>query len=129
MSIETKIDELIAALNANTAALKGAGTGETKAAAAETKAAAAETKAEKTTKSKSEKAEKAEKAKSTHTKAEMHAAVNEVKEQFGTKVAKELIASVGFEKLAEVTDDKVDELYLAAKAKLEGGAGESDDGL
>lgn len=122
MSIETKIDELIAALNANTAALKGAGTGETK-------AAAAETKAEKTTKSKSEKAEKAEKAKSTHTKAEMHAAVNEVKEQFGTKVAKELIASVGFEKLAEVTDDKVDELYLAAKAKLEGGAGESDDGL
>lgn len=122
MSIETKIDELIAALNANTAALKGAGTGETK-------AAAAETKAEKTTKSKSEKAEKAEKAKSTHTKAEMHAAVNEVKEQFGTKVAKELIASVGFEKLAEVTDDKVDELYLAAKANLEGGAGESDDGL
>ncbi|MCB1865152.1 MAG: hypothetical protein KDG50_06950 [Chromatiales bacterium] len=69
-------------------------------------------------------------SKPKHSKAEMQAAVNEVKEKLGTPAAKELIKSVGFEKLAEVTEDKFDALYEAAKAKVaDDGDGEGEGGL
>lgn len=119
MSIESKIDDLIAALNANTAALTGGAKAST----------TSEAKAEKAEKPKATKEKAADKPKSKYTKAEMQAAVNEVKEQKGTKVAKDLIKDAGFDKLADVTDDKIDELYLAAKAALGEGEESGDDGL
>lgn len=117
MSLEQKIEALTAALEANTAALLGGG-----------KAAASITTGKKETAA--GKKETVEKSKSTRSKAEMQAAVNEVKEAKGTKAAKQIIADVGFEKLAEVTEDKYDALYDAAKKLLEGeDEGSSDDGL
>lgn len=119
MSLEQALAANTAALEANTAALLGA--------------AGKTTTTGKTTADKTEKAGKTEKSssKSKHTKAEMQAALNDVKEQKGTAVAKKLIKEAGFDKLADVTEDKFDELYDAAKAELGDGEGEgsSDDGL
>lgn len=66
-------------------------------------------------------------AKSKHTRAEMQAALNEVKENFDTETAKALIKAAGFAKMADIPDDMIDEVYDAAKAKmaeLEGGGDE-----
>ena len=57
-----------------------------------------------------------------------------MKENFDVATAKALIKEAGFDKLGDVTEDKFDELYEAAKAKmaeLEGDDGEEggDDGL
>jgi hypothetical protein len=127
MSIELKIDALIAALEANTAALQGAG-GAAKTGASSDAAGAAE----KTTRTRTTKAKDEPKAASKRSKAEMQAALNEVREALGTAKAKGLIKGAGFDKLADVTEDKFDALYDAAKALLDtDGAGEEteDDGL
>jgi type IV secretory pathway TrbL component len=118
MSIETLLQDLTAAVQANTAALQGK---------AHATAGKAETKA---TTGKTDKAASANKSKIS--KAEMQAALNKVKEEKGTAAAKKLIANAGFDKLAEVSEDKYQELYDAAKAELgEGGDDDtgSDDGL
>lgn len=116
MSIETLLQNLIDAVNANTAAIKAAGT----AATAETPTATAE----KQTRTRAKKDEAAKPAGPKHTKAEMQAALNEVREAMGTAKAKELIKNAGFDKLADVTEDKFDELYDAAKALLAAEEGE-----
>lgn len=120
MSIETLLQNLIDAVNANTAALQGAGK----------PVAAATGDAEKTTRTRTKKEETKAPA-STRSKAEMQAAVNEVKEALGTAKAKELIKKAGFDRLADVTEDKYDELYDSAKALLttDGVGEQEDDGL
>lgn len=123
MTIEAKLDALTAAILGLTAAItSGASAG---AAAGKTdKAAAIEKKADKP-------AATEKKAKPSISKAEMQAAVNEVKENFDTATAKALIKAAGFDKLADVTEDKFQELYDAAKEKIAelGGSGEGGDGL
>lgn len=71
------------------------------------------------------------KAKPTHTRAELTAVLNELKENKGASVAKELIKSVGkSDKLAEVADANIDALFDAAKEALGGEEPEEEnDGL
>lgn len=58
--------------------------------------------------------------KSTKSKAEVTAALNEVKDKFGAPVAKALIKDVGkAEKLDLVAEENYDALYDAAKKKME----------
>lgn len=53
---------------------------------------------------------------------EMQAAVNEVKEKFGTAEAKAIIEGAGgVKKMAEIPESKYKAVFDAAKAKLEGG--------
>lgn len=105
MSLEQKIEALTAAVEALTAKMSGA-------AAAPAPAPAAE----------KPKAEKPKAAEYTpkHTKDEMTAALNEVKEKFGTPVAKSIVTETGkAAKMAEISDPKlIDACYEAAKAKL-----------
>ena len=127
--LEQKIEALTVAVEALTAILTSQGG----AAAAPAAAAKTEEKAPVADKPKrTTKAPAADKPK--YTKAEVQAAVNEVKENFDVATAKALIKAAGFDKLGDVTEDKFDELYEAAKAKmaeLEGDDGEEggDDGL
>ena len=122
--LEQKIEALTTAVEALTAILTSQGGAAAAAPAAPAAAAAAKTE------------DKAPAAadKPKRTKAEVQAAVNEVKENFDVATAKGLIKAAGFDKLGDVTEDKFDELYEAAKAKmaeLEGDDGEEggDDGL
>lgn len=116
--IEQKIEALTNAIVALTAAITVAGG----APAAAAPAAPAKP-------AKSEKPAAPAKAAPKHSKGEMQAAVNEVKENFDTATAKALIKAAGFDKLADVTEDKFDEIYDAAKAKMEELSGGSGDGL
>lgn len=63
---------------------------------------------------------------SKRSRGEMQAALNEVKEVFGTSRAKKVIADAGFEKMADITEDKFDEVYDTCKSLIES-AEESDD--
>lgn len=105
MSLEQAIEKLTAAVEANTAALKAGG-------------------GAKSGSGKSETASSGDSGyKAKHDKAAMQAALNEVKEKHGTPAAKELIKNVGgADKMADITDPKkIDEVYEAAKKKLEDG--------
>jgi hypothetical protein len=107
MSLEQAIQALTEAVNANTAALKGG------------KAPAAgktETKAEGKTGYEAK-----------YSKADMQAALNEVKEKVSTADAKKIIKEVGgVDKMADITDPAtIDKVYEAAKGKLK----EADDGM
>lgn len=66
-----------------------------------------------------------------HTKAEAHAAANEVKENKGVKVIKAIIAGLGYEKMADISKpEDLDKLYAEAKAALgEGDASGDEDGI
>jgi len=129
MSLEERIAALTKAIEANTKAIEAnteAMLAATSSAGAVAKVTEKEEVAEKApAKAKAPAKDKAP-AKPGRTRAEMNAAVNEVKEIFGTSRAKKLIADAGFAKLAEVTEDKYEELYNAAKALIEE-AEESDD--
>lgn len=93
MSLEEKIAALTAAVEANTAALKAGGGA--KAGTGSSSPA------------------------SKHTRAEMQAAMNELKEKKGAPEAKALIKEVGgVDKLADIPDDKIDACFDAAKKKL-----------
>ena len=98
MSLEDAITKLTAAVEANTAALKGAG--------GSTGKAAKETKTETYT--------------PKHDKSKMTAALNEVKEKFDAATAKGIIKTVGgADKMADINDpQKIDETYEAALKKL-----------
>ena len=88
-------------------------------------AAAGKTTAAKTTGSKT--AAKTEGPKTS--RADLNAALTEVKEQKGASVAKGLIKSVGkSDKLGEVEDQYVDALFAAAKKELGDEAGDDDAG-
>lgn len=119
MSLEARIEELtkavetltetMAAGNSGAGAAAGSGTGKAAAGSGtgKTRAAAGKTRAA------------AGKSKPTRTKSEMTAAVQEVKEAFGTARAKELISDAGFAKLADITEDKYEDVYNAAKELIE----------
>ena len=125
--LEQKIEALTTAVEALTAILTSQGGAAAAAPAAATaaktedKAPAAADKPKRTTK-----AAAADKPK--RTKAEVQAAVNEVKENFDVATAKALIKEAGFDKLGDVTEDKFDELYEAAKAKMAELEGDGDEG-
>lgn len=125
--LEQKIEALTTAVEAMTAILTSQGGAAAAAPAAATaaktedKAPAAADKPKRTTK-----AAAADKPK--RTKAEVQAAVNEVKENFDVATAKALIKDAGFDKLGDVTEDKFDELYEAAKAKMAELEGDGDEG-
>ena len=115
MSLEESILKLVAALEANTAAIGLApapSAGKPAATPAATDKAAAST---------SSKPAKPAAYEAKHSHEEMAAALGEVKERFGAPAAKAIISEVGGKaKMAEITDPKaIDAVYDAAKAKLE----------
>lgn len=119
MSIDVQIAALIAALNANTEALKAAGGS----------APAATT--EKATKAKAEKT-KDETPKITQE--QVNAALIKIKDDFGMPEAKKIITDVGgVEKMAEIKPAEYQAVYDAAVAKhaelSAGGSSEDDDGM
>jgi hypothetical protein len=103
MSLEQKIEALTAAVEALTAKMSSGSAG---APAADKPAKATKTAAAEYT--------------PKFTKDEMTAALNEVKEKFGTPVAKEIVTGTGkADKMANITDPKlIDACYEAAKAKM-----------
>lgn len=104
MSLEAALAANTAALEANTQAILKGGT------AAASTAAAGKT-------AKAGKAETAAPA-SKHTREELAAALNSLKEAKGAPVAKALIKSVGgVDKLADVPEAKIDALFDAAGEK------------
>lgn len=135
MSIDKLASDLIAAFHANTEALKAltaAMQSGGSAASAPVAAAETETKATaevKPTRARKSAAEKGDAYTPKYTQSEMQAAVNEVKNEFGTAEAKRLIKEVGgHDRLADVVDPKaIDALYEAARAKIEEGGEEDDD--
>lgn len=123
--IEQLIKDLIAALNANTAAQGGT-------------AAAASTDAGTTTGTKTAGAKagakggKAADKPAGPSREEMVAALTEVKEKFGAAEAKAIITKVGADKMANIDDAKIGTAFTLAKAKLEAAdddTGGDDDGL
>ena len=100
MALEDKIEALTKAIEANTAALK-AGGGSSSGSSASTSTAAASAPASK------------------HTRPEMQAALNEVKEKKGADAAKAIIKDKGgVAKMAEIPDAKIDDVFDAAKKAL-----------
>lgn len=110
MSLEESILKLVAALEANTAAIGLTPSGKS-----------ATPPAEKATTSASSKPAKPAAYEAKHSHEEMAAALGEVKEKFGAPAAKAIIKDVGGkDKMAEITDPKaIDATYEAAKAKME----------
>ena len=111
MSLEESILKLVAAIEANTAALGVVpAAGKAAAPAASTEKAASTTKPSKPAGYTAQ-----------HSHEEMAAALGEVKEKFGAPAAKAIIKETGGkDKMAEITDPKtIDAVYDAAKAKLE----------
>ena len=124
MSVDAKIDALIAALNANTEALKAAGTG--------TAATASAEKSETKPKGKGAAATKEDAPKITQD--QVNAALIKIKDDFGMDEAKKVIKEFGkVDKMAEIKPAQYQAVYDAAVAKhaelSEGGAGGSDDDM
>jgi len=124
MSIEQQLAELTSAVKANTEALlalgKAAPAAATSAPAAEEKAPAAEKPATKGRASKAKEEPAKEEPKSKYTREQMQAALNDLRENDGNPArAKKIIADAGFEKMKDISDDKIDEVYLAVKALFE----------
>jgi fructose/tagatose bisphosphate aldolase len=110
MSIEKLLGDLIEAINSNTAAIGGAPVA--------TKTPAGKTTATKTPPAKT-------KAKGpVNSVEETHALVTAFGEAHGVPKAKEVLASLGLKKLAEVTDANSDDVFDAFTAA----AAEEDDG-
>ena len=119
MNLYEQMAALTAALLANTAALEKANGG---AATTSTADAATTTTAGKTTgKTAGKTTSKAKGA----TREQLVAALTEVKEKFGAAEAKSIIAKLGAAKMADIADDKLDEGFKAAQAKL--AASEEED--
>ena len=125
--LEQKIEALTTAVEALTAILTSQG-GAAAAAPAAATAAKTEDKAPAAADKPKRTAKPAAADKPKRTKAEVQAAVNEVKENFDVATAKGLIKAAGFDKLGDVTEDKFDELYEAAKAKMAELEGDGDEG-
>lgn len=107
--IENHINELKAAIEANTAAIK---------ALLASSAGAEKPKAEKPTKT--------EAAKPKHTREELDTVLATFKDKFGVEKVKGLIKEVGgVEKKADIPDSKLDAVVIAAKDKIK--AAEDDD--
>ena len=126
MSIEQTMQSLTEALNANTAALRGVPAAAGAAPASATSNGAG--------KGKAAAAPAVGGVKREHTRNEIIAVLNEVKDKLGTAAAKKLIKDKGgAERIAEVPEGNFNTLYNAAKAALGGGAAEDEgdggDGL
>lgn len=117
------LESLVAALAANTAALEA----NTAALAGGSAPAGEKTTTTKTTKGSSKTTTK--EPKSQYTKQQVTDAVIAVKDSKGGAAAKALLKDQGFEKLADITEDKFDALYAAAQEVLGGEepAEEEDD--
>lgn len=128
------LEALIAALNANTAAILGQAstTVSAKDTATDpeengTTETAAQKKARLAKEAKEKAAAEAKAKKPKFTKQEATDAVVSVKDTLGVDAAKELLSDHGFKKVAELTEDKFDEIYLAAKKLLSEAAGGDDE--
>lgn len=128
MSLETLIANLTAAVEANTAAVLGkASTG--KAAAKDDDAGEATTTRRRRSSAKDEDAGDSKKSK--YTAEQVKAAAVKVKEELGTKVAKQLISDHGAEELAKLKPENYDAFVEACERELNGdddGKGKDDDG-
>lgn len=114
MSLEQELQANTAAIEALTAALKGAGT-----APADKPAAAPKTE---------KAAPKGKAKKSEHTLEEAQKALIKIKDDFDMKHAKDVLGEFGIDKMANIPEDKIDAIYDAAIAKHaelsdEGGGG------
>lgn len=126
MSIDTQLAELIAALNANTAALVAAG-GKSGNSAASTTTTGGETKTttKTTTKGKTDEPK--------ITQEQVNAALIKIKDEFGMPEAKAIIKDIGkVEKMGEIKPATYQAVYDAAVARYEelanGSGGGSEDG-
>lgn len=126
--IEQLIKDLIAAVNANTAAVNAlaAAGGATTTAAATTEAAAEVKKPAK----KAAKAEAAEPevAKPEHTQAEVTAALVKIKDDFGIEHAREILAKYKYAKMADIKPEHFDAVFAEAEAKHAELTAEADNG-
>lgn len=152
MSLEQAIAAQTAAIEANTAALlklaSATGSASTAGTTAGAKDATKDAKAEANATEKKAAAAAAAKAKdaaaaaaakkkpaSEYEREAMVALLGDIKEKTGSvDAAREIIKTVGgVAKMAEIPEDKIDDVYLAAKAKIEELDGESsgtdDDGM
>lgn len=122
------LEALIAALNANTAAHLGKPAVEnaTDPEKNETAETPAQKKARLAKEAKEKAAAEAKAKKPTHNKQETTDAIVAVKDQLGAPAAKTLLSDFGFAKLADITEDKFDELFDAA-TDLVGGAGDATE--
>lgn len=114
MSIESALAELTAAVKENTAALKGA--------KATTGAASSGSTGKPAAKTASYKAK--------HTVEEAHALMARVREDHGIPAAKEIVSSLGYSLMKDITKpEDIDKLFDAAEAKLneEGGGGGQEE--
>ena len=136
MSLEQALAANTAALEANTAALlKGAVaavvTGEkaTTTTTTTTSTGTGSTAKEKATPAKEKATATKEKtAASKHSREDMVAALTEVKEKFDVESTRALFQKHA-EKMKDIPDSAIDEIYLAAKEKLAEGEGGEGDGL
>lgn len=119
MSLEDAINELVSAVKANTAALKGGSAGGSeKASKPENKPAG--------------KAAASGSKKSKHTVEEVCALLQKIKQEHGASEAKSVINDAGFEKMVEITAADADKVFQLATEKLEeleGGAEGDEDGI
>lgn len=125
MSIEQHLAELTAAVKANTEAVLASRVATTGTAAAESKPAAeagepaakpAATRSRTAAKTAAKPAAPAAAA-SKYTRDEMNAVLNDLRENDGNPTrAKEVIANAGFDKMRDISDDKIDSVYEAVKA-------------
>lgn len=116
MSLEDAILKLVAATEANTAAILAGGS----AAAAPAAAPAAEKAA-----GKGKKETPAEKAAPKITRDEVNAALEQVREKHGIEEAKKIISEQGkAPKRADIAEANFQAVYDACKAKMEGGDGD-----
>ncbi len=114
MSLEQAIQALTAAVEANTALLKGASV--TKSVVKEDAPAA-----DRPVKpAKPPKVEEKVKPKSEFTREQMQAALSSLKEANGAPAAKAVIKEFGkVDKMADIADDDIDAVYIAATSALE----------
>jgi hypothetical protein len=141
MAIESLIEKLIAALEANTAAHTGKAAPKGKPAAddegeEEKKPAAKGGKTTGKGKPAADDEGEEEKPKTSGkkkiTREELTAVMNKVKDELGAPVAKAIIKSFDVERLAEIDDSDIEAAYKKAQAKLDKAAEEGkgeDDGL
>ena len=129
MSLEQALAANTAALEANTAALlKGAVAAVVTGEKATTTSTGSTAKEKATPAKEKATATKEKTAASKHSREDMVAALTEVKEKFDVESTRALFQKHA-EKMKDIPDSAIDEIYLAAKEKLAEGEGGEGDGL
>lgn len=119
------LETLIEAINRNTAAIESAQSPAATVTPAEPVEDKAEPKKAEPKKAAPKKAAPKKAPASEHSRAEVTEAIVALKEAKGTAAAKSVLSDNGFAKLADITEEKYDDLYAAAIALM---PGEDDDG-